>query len=62
LAKAKDSVKDAELRYRGSGRYSIRITSEDYKKGEKSLQKATDSVINHMEKNKGAATFERQDG
>lgn len=55
LAKAQDTY----IRYKGSGKYLIKVVSSDYKKGEKIMEKATESVIRYMEKQKGIAGFTR---
>jgi len=58
LAKAAE-IEDVNMRYLGSGKYSLKITSSDFKKAEKILEKASVSVLTVMEKHKAQATFTR---
>jgi translation initiation factor 2 subunit 1 len=58
LAKAQES-NEVDIRYRGSGKYALKIISTDFKKAEKILEKSTDAIIKHIEKLKGKAIFTR---
>jgi len=58
LAKAQEN-NSVYIRYKGSGKYSIKVTASDYKKGEKVMEKATESVLRYMEKQKEIATYTR---
>ena len=58
LANAQES-NEVDIRYRGSGKYALKIISTEFKKAEKILEKVSEAVIKHMEKQKGKVTFTR---
>lgn len=53
--------KDVTVRYLGAGKYDIDVKAPNYKEAEKALKKITESVIEMIEKNKGEASFEKQE-
>lgn len=60
LKKAEDISKEKiTIRYEGSGKYMIIIKSDNYKDAEKLMEKVTTKAIEHVEENKGQATFAR---
>ncbi|MFC1697853.1 translation initiation factor IF-2 subunit alpha [Nanoarchaeota archaeon] len=56
-----DTYPDTDIRNLGAGKYSINITSTDYKTGEKKLKKIIDEVMEYMEKYNGISEFNRLD-
>jgi translation initiation factor 2 subunit 1 len=60
ISKAEEKS-NAEIRYLGAGKYSVLIKAADYKEAEKSLKASVDAAVKHMEKSKGAASFERHE-
>ena len=61
LLKAKSSAKgaDLELFYEGSGKYAVKITSDDFKTAEKVLKAVTETAIDSLKSAGGTAGFER---
>lgn len=63
----KDAFKIAEkngalsIRYKGAGTYHLKLTSGDYKSGEKTLKALTDKISVFAEKNKMIFKFERSE-
>lgn len=65
----KKSLIDAEntskgkvtIRYEGTGTYHISVESDDYKEGEKILEKALQTAMDPIKKSKGIAEFARND-
>ena len=61
LKKAEDAGKGKiRIKYLGSGLYGFMIKAPDYKEAEKLMKNATDSAINFVAKNEGAAEFSRE--
>lgn len=60
LKKAQEIGKsDAKVKYVGGGKYSISVTSEDFKHAEKILKEMTETAISIVEKKDGVASFKR---
>lgn len=58
IKKYKDLV---EMKYFGAGRYSVKITSENYKDAENILKFVTETITKNITKTKGIAEFKRAD-
>lgn len=62
LGEAVDMQKGAiTIKYLGAGTYRLNIVTEDYKNGEKLLEKITSFVEKEIKKSKGVYLFERMD-
>ncbi|MFA5142230.1 MAG: translation initiation factor IF-2 subunit alpha [Candidatus Woesearchaeota archaeon] len=55
----KKDPEHVSIKYLGGGRYSLNVTSSDYKTAEKLVESITNVVTLHMEKTKGTAEFKR---
>jgi len=53
--------KNIKILCNGGGRYSIKVTSPDYKTAEKILKKSTEAIIQYAEKNNVKASFDREE-
>ena len=51
---------DIELLYVGAPTYRIKVTAPDYKKAEKTIEKAANAAIRVMEKSGGTGKFNRK--
>ncbi len=64
LKKAEELVKkekyDITFSYLGAPKYKISINAQDYKEGEKGLQKVVDLIKKEIEKSQGSAEFIRE--
>lgn len=63
LIKAEESVKgkDAVLRYKGAGKFTVEVKDNNYKDAEETLKMMTETAISEMEKAGGKASFERKE-
>ncbi len=59
LQKAEAGAGKPTIKYKGAGTYGLQITSDDYKKAEKSLKTAVESTLENARKEKVTAKFER---
>lgn len=60
IKKAENTGKESiEIKYKGAGYYSVKVTASDYKEAEKIIGKSSDAAISFMEKNKGEGEFKK---
>lgn len=57
LRAAQDEAKEAKIFYLGGGRYSISVVAENYKDGDKVLQKAVAAALKKIEEGDGEGHF-----
>lgn len=55
-----ESMEGVEVMYVSAPRYKVKITAADYEEAENKLNKATEAVINYVEKKGGKGSFERK--
>lgn len=56
--KVDDSV---DIKYKGGGRYIMKIIAKDYKKAEKIMEEAVAKINDYMERNEGEFKFDRHE-
>ncbi|PIN85156.1 MAG: hypothetical protein COV47_03625 [Candidatus Diapherotrites archaeon CG11_big_fil_rev_8_21_14_0_20_37_9] len=57
IAAEKKSGKDVGIFYEGSGNYSVKVSSTDYKSAEKLLKSFSESIVSEISSNGGKASY-----